>query len=222
MKAQDIATLQVITIGPGTSVRHAARIMLAHGISGLPVVDHDMTIMGIITEGDLIRRSELGLGKPQMLGLAGVDASEAQDYVKRHSWSVADVMTREVISVDESESVGRVAELLEQHGIKRLPVTRDGKLIGLVSRADLLRVIAMSTPEPIAAGDKAIHTSISARLHEVFDARSERINVTVFDGTVRVAGEVASADERDVARVICENTQGVKCVEVHLTFPAAT
>lgn len=220
MKARDIASLQVTTIGPGTSVRHAARIMLAHGISGLPVVEDETRIVGIITEGDLIRRSELGLGKSQILELAGVDARAAQDYVKRHSWSVADVMTRQVISVDENESIAKVAELLEQHGIKRLPVTSDGKLIGLISRADLLRVIATTSPERIAAGDKAIHTSIVARLHEVFDVRSDHINVAVFEGNVRLSGEVASPDECDAARVIAENIQGVKCVENHLTFPS--
>lgn len=216
MRIRDLASSQVTTIGPEASVRQAAKIMLKHGISGLPVVDDDMKIVGIITEGDLIRRSELGYDKIQDFGPSGEGAGDARDYVRRHSWKVGDVMTRDVVTVEENGSIATAARLLEEHNVKRLPVVRDGKLVGMISRSDLLRVIATSVPEQIAAGDEAIRRSIKTRLHEILGSRDGHVDIGVVDGSVHLSGQVASADERDVAQVIAENTQGVRCIENHL------
>ena len=209
MRVRDLATLRAITTSPDTSVRHAAKIMLKRGKSGLPVVDDDMKIVGIITEGDLIRRFELGLGKIQAPDSPDTHTEAARDYIKRYSWRAGDVMTRNVITIDENESISRAARLLVEHGIKRLPVTSEGKLIGIISRSDLLRVVTTSTPERIAAGDEAIRRSVATRLLDVFGARGALIGVTVLDGSVRLSGEVASPDEREAARVIAENIQDV-------------
>jgi CBS domain-containing protein len=123
-----------------------------------------------------------------------------------------------VVTVDAKESIGRAARLLEEHGIKRLPVTSNGKLTGIVSRSDLLQVVARSGPERIAAGDQALRTSIATRLREVLGARGAQINVTAIEGNVRLSGEVASADESDAARVIVENILGVKGIENDLSL----
>ncbi len=219
MRIRDLATFRVFTASPDTSVRHAAKIMLEHRISGLPVINDDMKLVGIITEGDLIRRFEMGLGRIQQTEGADRQARDARDYVKRHSWKVGDVMTRNVVTIGEKESVGRAAQLLEERGIKRLPVTSEGKLTGIVSRSDLLRVLAVSAPEPIAAGDEALRTSIATRLQEVFGSRGAHINISTLDGNVRLSGELASSDERDAARVIVENILGVKCIENELRIP---
>ncbi|QIG48932.1 CBS domain-containing protein [Nordella sp. HKS 07] len=216
MRIRDLESSQVTTIGPEASVRQAAKIMLKHGISGLPVVDDDMKIVGIITEGDLIRRSELGYDKIQDFGQSGEGVADPRDYVRRHSWKVGDVMTRDVVVVEEDGSIAKAARLLEKHNVKRLPVVRDGKLVGMISRCDLLRVIATSVPEQIAAGDEAIRRSIKTRLHEILGSRDAHVDIAVVDGGVRLSGQVATADERDVVQVIAENTRGVRCIENHL------
>lgn len=220
MKVRDLATPRVTTVGPDTSVWHAAKIMLGHRISGLPVVDDDMKLVGIVTEGDLIHRSELGLSRIHDSGSSGARVTNARDYVKRHSWRTGDVMTQNVVTIEENDSVGKAAQLLEEHNVKRLPVVREGKLVGVISRSDLLRVVATSAPEQIASGDVAIRTSIATRLHEIFSNREKPIKITVVNGNVRLWGEVASSDERDAARVIAENTRGVKCIENHLKLPS--
>jgi CBS domain-containing protein len=218
MRVQDLATLRIFTIGPDTSVAHAAKLMLKHDIGGLPVVDDTMNLVGIITEGDLLRRFELELGRIGDPEICDQKAGDAREFVKRHSWKVGDVMTRKVVTVDAKESIGRAARLLEEHGIKRLPVTSNGKLTGIVSRSDLLQVVARSGPERIAAGDQALRTSIATRLREVLGARGAQINVTAIEGNVRLSGEVASADESDAARVIVENILGVKGIENDLSL----
>lgn len=217
MKIRDLATPQVTTIGPEANVRHAAKIMLKHGIGGLPVVDDDMRIVGMITEGDLMRRSELGFHNIQD---SDAGAQDARDYVRRHSWKVGDVMGRNVVTVEEDESIAKAARLMEEHNVKRLPVVRAGKLVGMISRSDLLRVIAASAPEQIAAGDGAIRRSIATRLHEILGSRDASIAIDVADGAVHLSGQVASADERDVAQVIVENTPGVRCIENRLKLPS--
>jgi CBS domain-containing protein len=218
MRVRDLATRQVFTIGPDTSVRHAAKLMLKHDIGGLPVVDDAMNLVGIITEGDLLRRFELELGSVGDPHIPDRQAGNAREFVRRHSWKTGDVMTRNVITVDEKESIGRAARLLEEHGIKRLAVTSNGKLTGIISRSDLLPVVARSGPERIAAGDDALRTSIATRLQEVFGARGAQISIAALDGNVRLSGEVASLDERDAARVIVENILGVKAIENDLSL----
>lgn len=222
MKIRDLATPRAITIGPDTSVWHAAKIMLKHGVSGLPVVDDDMKIVGMLTEGDLMRRSELGFHTIQDSGSSGTGVGEARDYVRRHSWKAGDVMSRNVVVVEENDSIGKAARLMAEHNVKRLPVVREGKLAGMISRSDLLRVVASSMPEQIAAGDESIRRSITTRLHEILGSRDSHVDITVVDGSVRLSGQVASPDERDVAQVIAENTQGVRAIENHLKAATET
>lgn len=217
MLAKDIMTTQVVTATPDTSIRHAVEIMLERGVSGLPVVDDTGTLVGIITEGDLLERGELGatLYLPSSGEPKSADAL-ARAFIKGHSWKVGDVMARGVVSVGENTSLGRVAALMIEHHIKRVPFVRDGRLVGIVSRSDLLRAILSVDEDSTASGDIAIRRSILTRLDEIGAGTGTKLVVVASDGIVRLEGSVRSADEREAARVVAEGVHGVAGVVDHL------
>ena len=145
MKASDVMTVGAATIRSDASVPEAARLMLQYAISGLPVVDDAGHLVGIITEGDFLRRTETGTGRPHrprwlefLLGPGRL----ADEYVHSHSRKVEEVMTRQVVTVAEETPVEEIARLMERHRIKRVPVMRDDRVVGIVSRANLLRGLA--------------------------------------------------------------------------------
>lgn len=217
MLAKDIMTSQVVTAMPETSIRHAVEIMLERGVSGLPVVDDTGSLVGIITEGDLLERGELGalLYLPSSRRPKRSDAL-ARAFVKGHSWKVGDVMARNVISAEENTPLGRVAALMIERHIKRVPVVRDGRLVGMVSRSDLLRGILSVENDSTAPGDAAIRRSILTRLDEIGAGTCARLAVVVSDGIVRLEGSVGSESEREAARVVAEGVNGVAGVVDHL------
>jgi CBS domain-containing protein len=213
MQAKDVMTANVVSVSPEHSVRHVARIVLDHRISGLPVIDDDGRVVGILTEGDLMRRSELGVQ-----ALAPVDRqssteeSNAGAYVKSHSWKVADVMTSDPAKVDEETPLPQIAALMVERGIKRIPVMRGEHLVGIVSRAELLRVLITARSDATAPGDDAIRRSILTRLREDAGINVDELDLTVADGLVHVSGAVSSQSERDAVRVVAEGVRGVKGV----------
>jgi len=219
MKAKDVMTVDVVSVSPDHSVRNAARIMLDHRISGLPVIDDAGRVVGIITEGDLMRRSELGAQ-----ALASVDRqfsteeNHARAYVKSHSWKVADVMTSDPAKVDEETPLPRIAALMVERGIKRVPVMKEEHLVGIVSRTDLLRILITATFDATAPGDDAIRRSILTRLREDAGIKGGELDLTVADGLVHVSGAVSSQSERDAVRVVAEGVRGVKGVFDHLSL----
>ncbi|WP_159587486.1 CBS domain-containing protein [Chelativorans xinjiangense] len=222
MKAKDIMTTRVVTVTPHHSVRHAAQIMLDHGISGLPVTDDEGRLVGIVTEGDLLRRVELGSA-----GLVGAIRSpdrvrqQARDYIRSHSWKVGDLMTEHVITVEEETPVGRIAALMEERRVKRLPVMRNGRLAGIVSRANLLRAIAVAKLEAPVRGDDAIRRSVLARLGEVNELSDVSLGVIVSGGIAHLWGDVDSESTRQAANVVAEGVRGVTGVVDHLGLIAA-
>ena len=152
MQARDIMTERVITVGPETTVREIATLLLERRISAVPVVEESGEIVGIVSEGDLIHRNEIGTelrGRSWWLRLFDDSAALAERYSKSHGAKARDVMTRDVVSVDETVSLADIAELLETKHIKRVPVIRDGRLAGIVSRADLVRALAAIPRAPI-------------------------------------------------------------------------
>ncbi len=218
MLAQDVMTTAVVKLSPDNSVRQAAQIMLDNHVSGLPVVDDGGRLLGLITEGDLIRRTELGGGVPV------IDASlttevRANAYVRRSSWRVGDAMTVDPVTVNEDTSVSRVAALMQERGIKRIPVLRNNVLVGIVSRADLLQAILSAKHDETALGDDAIRRSILVRLGENTGLEGLDVVVAVSDGIVHLWGNVEAPECRRAARILAENVRGVRGVVEHFPEP---
>ncbi|MDF0603384.1 CBS domain-containing protein [Psychromarinibacter sp. C21-152] len=221
MRAKDIMTTAVVTVPADEDVETATALMLQHHVSGLPVTGADDRIVGVISEGDLMRRirKDDGTRRSWWLDLLGGTEDTAHDYVKARSHKVSDVMTREVISVDEDRLVVEIARLLEKHRVKRVPVVRDGRVVGIVSRANLLHALSTvgeeSLPTP-SEDDRAIRQRVAAALKEVPGSSANQINITVESGDVSLWGIADSDAQKDAYRVAAENVPGVRRVDVHL------
>lgn len=215
MQAQDVMTTVVATIGAGATVKEAAKLMLERRISALPVMDSKGRVAGIISEGDLVRRKDFGTGAARSWWLLLLADDAAQDYLKTHGTSVSDVMTRPAISVRRSTPLHQVARLLEKHRIKRVPVLEAGRLIGIVSRADLVRRLATAParPSPRQAGDRALRRKFLAQQAQAgIDATY--INVTVEGGVAHVWGG-AKSDAQQKALRAAAKAAGIRRVEDH-------
>lgn len=220
MRVKDVMTIKVVRISPDNSVRQAAKMMLDNQVSGIPVVDDDGHLLGIISEGDLIRRTELASEATISLAEKAMPAEErASAYVKRSSWRVGDAMTSNLVTIDEDASLTRVAQLMQERGIKRIPVTRAGELVGIVSRADLLQAILVAKQDQTAAGDEAIQRSIAVRLAENSGLEGLDVKVTVADGMVHLWGNVETPECRRAARIVAESVRGVRGVVEHFSQP---
>jgi CBS domain-containing protein len=222
MKAADFMTAHVISIVPDASVLECVRLMLQHRISGLPVIDAAGTLVGIVTEGDFLRRVEAGTERkrPRWLEFITGPGRLADEYVRSHGRKVVDVMTPDPITIGEDTSVEEVVRLMETRRIKRLPVLRGGKVVGIVSRANLLHALASVGRETAPAGkdDQAIRTRILADLAKQPWAPRDLIDVTVRNGVVELWGVVTADHQREAAAVVCENVPGVKEVKNHISW----
>jgi CBS domain-containing protein len=215
MKARDVMVSPVITVGPAASVQEAAKLMLDHRVSALPVLDEQGRLVGIVSEGDLLHRAEAQTERrlSWWLRLIAADDTLAQDYIRAHARRVGDVMTREVITASPETPLDEIALLLEKNGIKRVPIVQDGRLVGIVSRANLIQAVA-SAPKPpeIAMSDAAIREQLLAHLKAQPWAHTDFINVTVANGTVNLWGMTNSETERQAMRVAAESIPGVRAV----------
>ncbi|TFH85643.1 CBS domain-containing protein [Billgrantia azerbaijanica] len=221
MLAVDVMTPNVITVGPEADVREIARLLLDNRISAVPVVDDDDKVLGIVSEGDLMRHLENGNGNRKSWWLRSifVGAGDAADYVKSHGRLAREIMTRDPITIAEDEPLNRIARLLEKHHIKRVPVVRDGRLVGIVSRANLLRGFSATAPDaetPVTADDREIRDAILKEVDDNTGVWVDRLNVIVTDGVVQLWGLVESQEERMAVQVAAENTPGVKKIENNL------
>ncbi len=227
MKASDIMSTKVVTVSPTTSVRDIAALMVEKHVSGLPVLNENGTLVGMISEGDLLRRPEIGTEKPRRRWasfFAGAD-EQAREFTKSHGLRAGDVMTEQVLHVAEATSLGDVVSLMEKHNIKRLPVLSDGKLVGIVSRVDLLRALAVQQALPLpppAESDAVMRTAMNEVLATQEWAMSAMVNVIVSDGVMHLWGVIDSKDQSQALRVAAENIPGVKAVEEHLSFSLPT
>ena len=218
MRARDVMTLFPITVTPDHSVRHAARIMMESGVSGLPVLDDGARIVGLLAEGDLLQRAELGIN---VLVSEAAGEPVARAYVRSRSWKVGDVMTPDPVTIGEDTPLAQIAMMLQSSGFKRLPVLRNSRLVGIVSRADLLRAIATGRMDETAPGDEAIRLSILTRLQEELGLSGTAVCVIVKDGIVHLWGVAQTQDARDCVRVACETVRGVSGVVDHSSQDAA-
>jgi CBS domain-containing protein len=214
MQAKDIMTTNVITVTADATVRDIARLLLERRISAVPVVDADGSLIGMVSEGDLMRRTETGTERHPSwwLGLLASPDERAIAYVKSHGGHAVDVMTRHVVSVGENDTLEAIADQLEKHHIKRAPVLRDGKIIGIVSRADLLHgLVARQAAPESTAEDTAIRSAAEAALDDAGINRGF-VNVVVSGGVVHLWGAVDSDAQKQAARVAAEGVLGVKRV----------
>jgi len=232
MRAIDVMTTGVITVDPDTSVQAVAKLLSERGISGVPVVDAADRLVGIVSEGDLLHRVETGTERVAgrrrswWLDTIASDQELARDYIKSHGRTAKDVMTREVISVTETTDLADVAMLLDTKRIKRVPVLRDGKLVGIVSRANLVRALAASKTDPAAepaTDDRTIRAMLLAELmgQEWFKTQDWfkiwAADVIVRDRVVHFwLAANQSEEERRALRVAAQNVAGVRRVEEHI------
>jgi CBS domain-containing protein len=219
MKAKDVMTTEVVYAGPETSVRAIAQTLLKRRISAVPVADDDGRVIGMVSEGDLMRRPESETDRPRSWWLDLIESPEdrAGHYLKSHGLTARDVMTREPITVTEDTSLEEIAVLLERKGIKRVPVLRDGKLAGIVSRADLLHGLVARAGQAVKPAPLAPPTreAVIAAIRDA-DLPLDHVNVVVADDAVHLWGAVASALQRDAIVLAAKRTPGVTRVENHL------
>ena len=221
MRAHQIMTKNVITIRPNVSIGEAARLMLEHHISGLPVLDSGGKLVGIVSEGDFLRRSEIGTQRrrPRWLQFLIGSGREASEYVRQTGRKAEEIMTSNPVTVGEDTPLGELVGLMEKHDIKRLPVIRGEKLVGIVTRANLLQAVASlarDVPDP-TADDDHIRDRITQAINKTH-WRPIGLQVTVRNGVVHLHGIVVNDSSRQAAIVAAENVAGVKEVHDHLCF----
>jgi CBS domain-containing protein len=214
MRAGDIMTRELITVTPLTTLKEAATLMLQHAISGLPVLNRH-TLVGMLTEGDLLRRGELTTERHRSRWgqLFGSRERQAQDYVRAHGQHVAQVMSLDPISITPDSSLSDVVALMESRHVKRLPVLSEGRLVGIVSRADLLRTLIGMLPRVFVSKDDAqIARDLRQQLERQPWAPRAEVYAAVRDGVVELTGTVLHEAERTALRVLATNITGVKRV----------
>jgi len=225
MRAMDVMTTDVITVDPETTVQALATLLAERGISGAPVVDASGRLVGIVSEGDLLHRAEIGTARRhrerrRSWWLDHFAAELARDYVKSHGRTVKDIMTRDVVTVTEDTDLGEVAALLEAKRIKRVPVMRDGKVAGIISRANLVRALGATkgaTPSQAEGDDRAIRARLLAELGREEWARVWPEDIIVRDGVVHFWLSSDEPEENKQAlRVAAETTSGIRGVEEHV------
>jgi CBS domain-containing protein len=219
MKARDVMVAPVITVKPYSTVREVAKTLVDRRISAVPVVDDAGKVVGIISEGDLMHRAETGTERRYRwwIRLVGGDASLPTDYIKAHARRAADIMTQNVITATPETPLDEIAVLLERNSIKRVPIVREGQLVGIVSRANLVQALAtMPRGLEIPLSDTNIREKLLSHLKEQPWADTHSLNVIVTDGVVSLWGVTSSESERKAIRVAAEATPGVRAVNNHL------
>jgi CBS domain-containing protein len=225
VNAADIMTHTVVSVDPDLPLAEVAKLMLGRGISAVCVVGHGDKLVGMLSEGDLLRRAEIKTDKTRSwwLRLIAEDDALASEYVKCRGRKARDVMSREPVSVSEHTPVAEIVAVLERHKIKRVPVLRDGRVVGIVSRANLLRAFAAEAsrePPEVSTDDRAVRVRLLDELGEQAWWHGRAEEIIVADGVVHLWGTVRSELERQAMSVAAENTPGVKSVRNHVTVSA--
>ena len=217
MKALDIMTRDVVTVAPDKPIHEIATLMVAKNVSGIPVVGDGGKLLGMISQSDLLHRAEVGTERKRKWWFRMFADSDAlaRDFVKAHGHTANDVMTRYIVSVREDADLRDVADILDKHKIKRVPVVNEGRLVGIVTRGDLVRALTLSQ---FAKSDKkidnaALHRALQDRIQTQPWINKTYINLTVNDGVVELWGFVDSNEQHRALRLLVEETEGVTKVE---------
>ena len=226
MNAADIMTQPVISVAPEAAIAEAARLMLHHRISGLPVIDASGAVVGIVTEGDLLRRAELGTqrSRPHWIELLLGPGRAASDYVNAHARKVGEAMSETVVSVTPQTDLPEIVRLMEKRHVNRVPVVDDGRLVGIVSRANLVRALVHSLADEATASGKRIFSDAEIRdgILAIIDKEPWGprfgVTVTVENGVATLHGTVTDERERTALRVAAENVHGIKGVRDHVVW----
>jgi CBS domain-containing protein len=221
MKASDIMATNVVTVGADASVGEVAKLLLDNHISAVPVVGKKGELLGIVSEGDLLRRTEIGTEKHRSWWLEALTSSDtlADEFVKSHARKVSDVMTRQVITATLGTPISEIATLLEKNNIKRVPIVMAGKVVGIVSRANLIQALASAAKSSVPeakADDTTVRDKIMARFKAMPWSRPWLVNAIVHDGIVDLWGIVDSDGEKTAVRVAAETVPGVRAVNNNL------
>jgi CBS domain-containing protein len=220
MHARDIMSTDVVCINAKESVFDAAQLMLGAGVSAVPVVNDKGTVVGIVSEADLLRRVEIGTAakKSWLARLVSSEGAAAHEFVAAHGRRIADVMTREVVTAGEDAPLGELVDLMERRKIKRVPIVREGVLAGVVSRSDLLRAVLSREPDQpvLQPTDRALRELVVAALENQPWTSKWPVNVFANDGVVHLWGFVEGEEVRKAYRVAAENVPGVRRVKNHL------
>jgi CBS domain-containing protein len=213
MKASDVMVRDVITVSPETSVDAAVKLLAEHDVSALPVIGADGNLVGILSEADLIHRAEIGTEKHRPWWLESLTAAStlAAEFTKSHGQKVGEIMTSHVVSVSEDASLGEIAALFERKRIKRVPVVKDGKLVGIVSRSNLIQALAshIHPSEEHEDSDRSIRLELLSRMQEQDWTDFGSRNVIVTNGVVHLWGLVGSEQERTALIALAETVPGV-------------
>lgn len=217
MQASDVMTQNVVSVQASTEVKEIAKLLLKHRISAVPVVDANHRVIGVVSEGDLLRRVENDTDDRHSWWLAEFlsPLEGPAEYIKSHGRKASDVMTRKVISVAEDAALYEVAALLERHHIKRVPVMRNGKLVGIISRANLLHGLATSAEKAESAvpiDDKELREKVMKEVEKAIGVDAPLVNAIVENGAVQLWGVTYSTLNKKAAQVAAESTPGVKSV----------
>jgi CBS-domain-containing membrane protein len=215
-------TRNVVSVKPEMTVLQAARLMLQHHISGLPVIDADGHLVGVVSEGDFLRRRETATERRRSRWLEFLmgPGKIASEYTHSHGSKVTEVMTPDVKTVSEDTALEDIVELMERHRIKRVPVLRGAKVVGIVTRSNLMHaMVGMARKAPkTAQSDATIRTHLLAEMEKEQWAPIAMINVVVHEGVVELWGTIVDERQREALTVAAENTPGVKAVKDHLVW----
>lgn len=220
MRAADVMTTRVVAVEPDTPVSEAARLMLDRRVSALPVVDKMGKVIGVVSDGDLMRRPESGTERHRSwwLELVASNAERARHFEKSHGGHVRNVMTVGAVTVSEEAPISEIAEILESRGIKRVPVVREGRLVGIVSRADIMRVMITHAAASAAPSkdDRALRLAVLAELDRQKWISVSPASVLVEGGVVHLWGHALSHEELEALTVAAEGVPGVREVLNHM------
>jgi CBS domain-containing protein len=215
MKARDIMGSCVISVFPDLPVQAVANTLVKNGISAVPVIDHGGKLLGIISEGDLMRRSEIETERRQSwwLDMFGSNRGQAAEFVKAHGRKARDVMTTNVVTASPDTPLQEIADLLEKQGIKRVPIVLDGRIIGIVSRANLVQALASGKADSeMRSSDEQLRDAIVERL-QTQPWSNATLNVIVQGGVAELWGVVDNDEEKQAVRIAAEEIPGVVAVK---------